>query len=175
VCVFVTQVETSDDDEEDDDEDDDVTSPFGPHSHLPRGPLLNNNNNNNDDMDIGPIDPDTQAKLAAILEATGKSLCSFFNLSILCFVYSSGITNAPIPEDFWRDQQVVRLLTSSVTSNLNGLSEIANAIVPSSSSNNISTNTSTMTSASSIQTTHHHHHHHHEKKTTHKSTTNKDT
>ena len=63
-------------------------------------------------MDLGLIDPDTQAKLAAILEATG-------------------ITNSPIPEDFWRDQQVVRLLTSSVTNNLNGLHEIANAISPS--------------------------------------------
>jgi hypothetical protein len=62
-------------------------------------------------MDLGLIDPDTQAKLAAILEATG-------------------ITNSPIPEDFWRDQQVVRLLTSSVTNNLNGLHEIANAISP---------------------------------------------
>jgi hypothetical protein len=72
-----------------------------------RNPLLNNN----DDMDLGLIDPDTQAKLAAILEATG-------------------ITNSPIPEDFWRDQQVVRLLTSSVTNNLNGLHEIANAISP---------------------------------------------
>ncbi len=62
-------------------------------------------------MDLGLIDPDTQAKLAAILEATG-------------------ITNSPIPEDFWRDQQVVRLLTSSVTNNLNGLHEIANAMSP---------------------------------------------
>ncbi len=77
-----------------------------------RNALLTNNNNNNDDMDLGLIDPDTQAKLAAILEATG-------------------ITNSPIPEDFWRDQQVVRLLTSSVTNNLNGLHEIANAISPS--------------------------------------------
>ena len=63
-------------------------------------------------MDLDLIDPDTQAKLAAILEATG-------------------ITNSPIPEDFWRDQQVVRLLTSSVANNLNGLHEIANALSPS--------------------------------------------
>jgi len=76
--------------------------------------LLSNPNNNNDDMDLGLIDPDTQAKLAAILEATG-------------------ITNSPIPEDFWRDQQVVRLLTSSVTNNLNGLHEIANVLSSSSS------------------------------------------
>jgi ankyrin repeat protein len=74
-------------------------------------------NPNHDDIDIGPIDPDTQAKLAAILEATG-------------------ITNSPIPEDFWRDQQVVRLLTSSVTNNLNGLHEIANVLSSSSSSSN---------------------------------------
>ena len=72
-------------------------------------------NPNHDDIDIGPIDPDTQAKLAAILEATG-------------------ITNSPIPEDFWRDQQVVRLLTSSVTNNLNGLHEIANVLSSSSTS-----------------------------------------
>ena len=72
-------------------------------------------------MDLGLIDPDTQAKLAAILEATG-------------------ITNAPIPEDFWRDQQVVRLLTSSVTNNLHGLHEIANAI--NSSTQNTSSNVS---------------------------------
>ncbi|CAF4721706.1 unnamed protein product, partial [Rotaria magnacalcarata] len=97
-------VETSDDDDDDDDDE-----PFPSNSN---NALLNNTNNNNDDMDLGLIDPDTQAKLAAILEATG-------------------ITNSPIPEDFWRDQQVVRLLTSSVTSNLNGLHEIANAISPS--------------------------------------------
>ncbi|CAF4756092.1 unnamed protein product, partial [Rotaria socialis] len=96
--------ETSDD--EDGDDDDEIPSPFISHSHLSL------NNNNNDDIDIGPIDPDTQAKLAAILEATG-------------------ITNSPIPEDFWRDQQVVRLLTSSVTNNFNGLHEIANALSPS--------------------------------------------
>lgn len=76
-----------------------------------RNQLLNNSNHT-DDLDLGLIDPDTQAKLAAILEATG-------------------ITNSPIPEDFWRDQQVVRLLTSSVTNNLNGLHEIANALSPS--------------------------------------------
>jgi hypothetical protein len=98
------QDETSD---EDDDEDDDIPSPFISHSHL----SLNTNNN---DLDIGPIDPDTQAKLAAILEATG-------------------ITNSPIPEDFWRDQQVIRLLTNSVTNNLNGLHEIANALSSTSS------------------------------------------
>ncbi|UJR22944.1 hypothetical protein I4U23_025971 [Adineta vaga] len=101
-------VETSDEEDDDDDDDDDHHHhQFPNHS---RTTLLNNtNNNNNDDMDLGLIDPDTQAKLAAILEATG-------------------ITNSPIPEDFWRDQQVVRLLTSSVTNNLNGLHEIANAI-----------------------------------------------
>jgi hypothetical protein len=74
-------------------------------------------------MDLSLIDPDTQAKLAAILEATG-------------------ITNTPIPEDFWRDQQVVRLLTSSVTNNLNGLHEIANSLTSSNKMNplNISHN-----------------------------------
>jgi ankyrin repeat protein len=86
---------------------DDMPSPFISHSHLSL------NNNNNDDIDIGPIDPDTQAKLAAILEATG-------------------ITNSPISKDFWRDQQVVRLLTSNVTNNFNGLHEIANALSSSS-------------------------------------------
>ncbi|CAF3555455.1 unnamed protein product [Rotaria sp. Silwood1] len=97
-------IETSDDEDDDDDDDE----PFPSNSTN----ALLNNTNNNDDMDLGLIDPDTQAKLAAILEATG-------------------ITNSPIPEDFWRDQQVVRLLTSSVTNNLNGLHEIANAISPS--------------------------------------------
>ncbi|CAF1355808.1 unnamed protein product [Adineta ricciae] len=102
-------IETSD--EEDDDDDD---QRFANHS---RTTLLNNTNHNSDDMDLDLIDPDTQAKLAAILEATG-------------------ITNSPIPEDFWRDQQVVRLLTSSVTNNLNDLHEIANAM--SSSAANLS-------------------------------------
>ncbi len=115
---FFLQDETSDE-EDDDDEDDDIPSPFISHSHLSL------NNNNNDDLDIGPIDPDTQAKLTAILEATG-------------------ITNSPIPEDFWRDQQVVRLLTSSVTNNFNGLHEIANAL----SSTNNTTTTVTPTSTS---------------------------
>ncbi|UJR25974.1 hypothetical protein I4U23_007322 [Adineta vaga] len=101
--------ETSDEEEDDDDDEDDIPSPFISHSHL------SFNHKYNDDIDIGPIDPDTQAKLAAILEATG-------------------ITNSPIPEDFWRDQQVVRLLTSSVTNNFNGLHEIANVLSSSSSS-----------------------------------------
>ena len=108
ICSFssFSQDETSD--EDDDDEDDDLPSSFISHSHLSLNP-------NHDNIDIGPIDPDTQAKLAAILEATG-------------------ITNSPIPEDFWRDQQVVRLLTSSVTNNLNGLHEIANVLSSSSTS-----------------------------------------
>lgn len=116
--IFDFQDETSDE-EEDDDEDDDIPSPFISRSHLL------SNKNNHDDLDIGPIDPDTQAKLAAILEATG-------------------ITNSPIPEDFWRDQQVVRLLTSSVTNNFNGLHEIANAL---------SSTTSTATTTSTAPTT----------------------
>ena len=126
----IFQVETSDEDDDDDDDDDD--EPFTPHT---RHGLLNNHHHHlhhhhhhaNDEMDLGLIDPDTQAKLAAILEATG-------------------ITNAPIPEDFWRDQQVVRLLTSSVTSNLHGLHEIANAI-----------SSSTQNTSSNISSNHHHH------------------
>mgnify|MGYP001078721198 CR=1 FL=1 len=62
-------------------------------------------------MDLNIIDRDTQTKLAALLQATG-------------------ITNSPIPDEFWRDKQVVQLLTSSVTNNLNlnGLHEIAHAM-----------------------------------------------
>lgn len=124
---FFSQDETSDE-EEDDDEDDDMPSPFISHSHLSL------NNNTNDDIDIGPIDPDTQAKLAAILEATG-------------------ITNSPIPEDFWRDQQVVRLLTSSVTNNFNGLHEIANVL--SSSTTPTSTTANNFNSNSTLSSSTH--------------------
>lgn len=108
ICSFSSFSQDDTSDEDDDDEDDDLPSSFISHSHLSLNP-------NHDNIDIGPIDPDTQAKLTAILEATG-------------------ITNSPIPEDFWRDQQVVRLLTSSVTNNLNGLHEIANVLSSSSSS-----------------------------------------
>jgi hypothetical protein len=64
---------------------------------------------------VGLIDPDTRAKLAAILEATG-------------------ITTAPIPDEFWQDQQVIRVLTSTVGNNLSTLEEIANALASSNSS-----------------------------------------